>query len=310
MLHHFVCLAISAVMTMHWFRTLKERAAKLIKEECAPKEQGKLNPSANQGPPRFINKILNKISAWLLCYLVSKKYIILSMANYLIIGASSGIGKKLSEQLAEAGHQVFGTYYKNEIHSNNPLIQFHELNVLDENLVLDFLPEQLTGVVYCPGSINLRPFERIKPADFIKDYDLNVVGAIKTIQAVASKLKISENAAIILFSTMAVQTGLPFHSQVSASKGAIEGLTKALAAEYAPKIRVNCIAPSLTDTPLAASLLNSEQKRDTNAQRHPLKRIGTTDDMANIVEFLLSPKASWITGQIIHVDGGISTLKV
>ena len=167
----------------------------------------------------------------------------------------------------------------------------------------------MTGIIYCPGSINLRPFERIKPADFINDFNLQVVGAIKTIQAVIPKLKNSENATIILFSTVAVQTGLPFHSQVSASKGAIEGLTKALAAEYAPKIRVNCIAPSLTDTPLAASLLNSDQKREANALRHPLKRIGTTQDIANMAEFLLSNKASWITGQIMHVDGGISSLK-
>ena len=232
------------------------------------------------------------------------------MANYLIIGASSGIGKKLAEQLSELGHHIIGTYCKNEIHSNNPLIQFHPLNVLDENFVFDFLPELLNGVIYCPGSINLRPFERIKPTDFIDDYNLQVVGAIKIIQTVASKLKKSDNAAIVLFSTVAVQTGLPFHTQVAASKGAIEGLTKALAAEYAPKIRVNCIAPSLTDTPLASFLLNSEQKIEANAQRHPLKRIGTTDDIVNMVEFLLSTKASWITGQIMHVDGGISTLKI
>ena len=232
------------------------------------------------------------------------------MANYLVIGASSGIGKKLAEQLSESGHHIIGTYCKNEIHSNNPLIQFHPLNVLDENIVFDFLPELLNGVIYCPGSINLRPFERIKPTDFIDDYNMQVVGAIKILQTVASKLKKSDNAAIVLFSTVAVQTGLPFHSQVAASKGAIEGLTKALAAEYAPKIRVNCIAPSLTDTPLAANLLNSEQKIEANAQRHPLKRIGTTDDIVNMVEFLLSTKASWITGQIMHVDGGISTLKV
>lgn len=231
------------------------------------------------------------------------------MANYLIIGASSGIGKALAMQLANAGNNVFGTFNKNEIQSDHPNIKYNKLNVLDENCSFDFLPETLTGIIYCPGSINLRPFERIKPDDFANDYNLQVIGAIKVIQSVISKLKYSENAAIVFFSTVAVQTGLPNHSQVSASKGAIEGLTKALAAEYAPKIRVNSVAPSLTDTPLAASLLNSEQKKDANAQRHPLKRYGTTEDIVNIVEFLLSPKASWITGQIIHVDGGISTLK-
>lgn len=232
------------------------------------------------------------------------------MANYLIIGASSGIGKALAMHLANAGHQIFGTYNKTEVLTDLPNIQYHHLNVLDENLTLDFLPDTLQAVIYCPGTINLRPFERIKPADFNTDFNLQVVGAIKIIQAAISRLKKSENANIVLFSTVAVQSGLAFHSQVSASKGAIEGLTKALAAEYAPKIRVNCIAPSLTDTPLAAALLNSDNKREANAQRHPMKRVGTTDDIVHMAEFLISEKASWITGQIMHVDGGSSTLKI
>jgi NAD(P)-dependent dehydrogenase (short-subunit alcohol dehydrogenase family) len=231
------------------------------------------------------------------------------MANYLIIGASSGIGKQLSEQLIEQGHHVYGTYFNNNIDSNHPNLKLFPLNVLDQNYALEFLPEILDGLIYCPGSINLRPFERIKSEDFINDFQLQVVGAIKMIQGVMSKLKLSENPSVILFSTTAVQMGLSFHTQVAASKGAIEGLTKALAAEYAPKIRVNCIAPSLTDTPLAHSLLNTDQKREANAQRHPLKRIGAAEDISNMAEFLLSSKSTWITGQIMHVDGGFSTIK-
>jgi NAD(P)-dependent dehydrogenase (short-subunit alcohol dehydrogenase family) len=231
------------------------------------------------------------------------------MANYVIIGASSGIGKALAERMAENGHQIYATYHNHEINPQHPSIRYFKLNVLDEVPLLDFLPENISGLIYCPGSINLKPFERIKPTEFIDDFNLQVVGAIKIIQALAPKLKQSENASILLFSTVAVQTGLAFHTQVSASKGAIEGLSKALAAEYAPKVRVNCIAPSLTNTPLAAHLLNTDQKKEANALKHPMKRVGTTDDIVNMAEFLLSEKAGWITGQIIHVDGGISTLK-
>ena len=232
------------------------------------------------------------------------------MSTYLIIGASSGIGKKLCEKLVDAGHKVVATYFKNRPSANTDLIEYHYLNVLDEAIIPDFLPDSLDGVVYCPGSINLRPFERIKPSDFVADFNLQVAGAIKIIQMALPKLKKAENASIVLFSTVAVQTGFPFHTQVSASKGAVEGLTRALAAEFAPKIRVNCIAPSLTDTPLAAPLLNTDQKREANALRHPLKKTGTPENIADMAEFLLSGKGSWISGQVFHVDGGISVLKV
>lgn len=231
------------------------------------------------------------------------------MSPYLIVGASSGIGKALAHNLAEADQRVYGTYNTREATSDHPNISYHHLNVLDEVLALEFLPDTLSGLVYCPGTIDLKPFKRISPADFVADYELQVVGAIKTIQAVLPKLLNSANATITLFSTVAVELGMPFHSKVAASKGAIEGLTKALAAEFAPTIRVNCIAPSLTDTPLAASLLNSEQKREAGGLRHPMKRVGTAADIANMAEFLLSDKATWITGQIMHVDGGMSALR-
>jgi NAD(P)-dependent dehydrogenase (short-subunit alcohol dehydrogenase family) len=232
------------------------------------------------------------------------------MATILIIGASTGIGYQLSQQLAEANHHVFGTYNKTYVSSNYPNLKLHPLNVLDESLDFSFLPDLLDGVVYCPGSVNLKPFARIKPDDFVQDYQLQVIGAIKVLQQVMPKLKASTQSSIVLFSTVAVQCGYNFHSQVSASKGAIEGLTKALAAEFAPKIRVNCIAPSITDTPLVANLLNSEEKKEANAQRHPLKKIGTATDVANMAEFLLSDKATWLTGQVLHIDGGMSSLKV
>lgn len=231
------------------------------------------------------------------------------MNNYFIIGASGGIGQALALELAESGHQVCATFHTKPPSVTHSHIQYYPLNVLSDNISVDFLPDELSGIVYCPGSIHLRPFERIKPGDFETDYQLQVLGAIKLIQMALPRLRKAENASIVLFSTVAVQTGLPFHTQVAASKGAIEGLIKALAAELAPKIRVNGIAPSLTNTPLAATLLNTEQKIEANAQRHPLKRIGEAEDIAHMAAFLLSEKASWITGQIIHVDGGMSTIK-
>ncbi len=231
------------------------------------------------------------------------------MSTFLIIGASSGIGKQLAQQLSAAGHHVIATYNKHFV-DDTPDIEYHQLDVLSDEADLSFIPTSLAGFAYCPGSISLKPFSRIKPEDFISDFKLQVTGAVKILQKVFPALKENGGGSVVLFSTVAVKLGLPFHSQVAASKGAIEGLTKSLAAEYAPTIRINCIAPSLTDTPLAASLLGNDEKREANAQRHPLRKIGSVEDIANMAEFLLSEKNAWITGQVISVDGGMGTLKI
>jgi NAD(P)-dependent dehydrogenase (short-subunit alcohol dehydrogenase family) len=184
----------------------------------------------------------------------------------------------------------------------------HHLDVLDENPDMEFLPDSLDGLAYCPGSIVLKPFTRLNSEDFLEDYRLQVLGAIKVIQGCMKMLRAAASPSVVLFSTVAVQRGFRFHSQIAASKGALEGLTRSLAAEYAPKIRFNCIAPSLTDTPLASGLLGTEEKRAANADRHPLKRVGKPEDLAAMAAFLLTGKSDWISGQILHVDGGISSI--
>ncbi len=231
------------------------------------------------------------------------------MSTYLIIGASSGIGKATAKLLASQKHQVIGTYNATTPEAVEN-VRYEQLDVTNSELNLDFIPDQLDGIVYCPGSINLLPFARIKPDDFLQDYNLQVIGAIKIIQYCIRKLKKGTNPSVVLFSTVAVQHGFNFHTQVAASKGAIEGLTRSLAAELSPTIRVNCIAPSITNTPLAGKLLGSDAKIEANAARHPLKKIGTPENLAKTVDFLLGESASWITGQILSVDGGMSSLKI
>lgn len=228
--------------------------------------------------------------------------------NYLIIGASSGIGLEITRQLAHAGAQVYA-YSRTALPESLPGVQWSHLDVTAPDFSLDGLPETLHGFVYCPGSINLKPFARISDDDFRKELEINVVGAFKSIKAAAPALKKAGQASIVLFSTVAVQTGMTFHAGIAAAKGAVEGLTRALAAELAPLVRVNCIAPSLTDTPLAANLLNSEEKRNNSANRHPLRRIGTPEDMAAMALFLLDENSGFMTGQVLHVDGGLGNLR-
>jgi NAD(P)-dependent dehydrogenase (short-subunit alcohol dehydrogenase family) len=230
------------------------------------------------------------------------------MKNIVLIGGSYGIGFELAKEL-QAENNVFVASRTNENLSNLNVthIPFDaSTGVLDSTI----LPAIIDGLVYCPGSINLRPFRGLKLETFESDMHINFFSMVKVIQSILPQLSASEQSSIILFSTVAVKMGMPFHTSVAASKGAIEGFSKALAAEYAPKIRVNVIAPSLTDTPLAEKFLSNEEKREKSAQRHPLKRVGTTGDIAQMASFLLNEKSSWISGQIFHVDGGMSSLLV
>lgn len=231
------------------------------------------------------------------------------MKNYIIIGGSSGIGKALVQQLATMNHKVYATFNQT-VPDEIQHVQYIKHNVLTDEVPIDKFPDSIDGIVYCPGSIDLKPFARIQPESFMDDYRLQVVGAIKVIQAALPSLKKVDDPCIILFSTVAVQVGFPFHTKVASSKGAVEGLSRALAAEFAPKIRVNCIAPSITDTPLSSTLLSSDEKREANANRHPLKSIGQAADIAAMAAYLLSDNSKWITGQVFSVDGGISTIKI
>jgi NAD(P)-dependent dehydrogenase (short-subunit alcohol dehydrogenase family) len=172
------------------------------------------------------------------------------------------------------------------------------------------LPDTLDGFVYCPGSINLKPFKMMKSEIFEQDMQINFISLMKATHGILSKLNNSKQASIVYFSTVAVQTGLPYHTSISAAKGAIEGFARSLAAEYAPAFRVNVIAPSLVNTPLANKLLGNEKKKEKMDERHPLKRVGEASDISKMASFLLSDNSTWMTGQVIGIDGGIGSLNV
>lgn len=227
-----------------------------------------------------------------------------------IVGGSSGIGLEIVRDFVTSGSEVYvGSRTKDKLAG---LEQVHHLalDVKEPPDQMEGLPDALNALVYCPGTIRLKPFQRLTREDFLEDWQVNFLGAARIIQACLPHLKKSPaGASILLFSTVAVATGMPFHASIAGAKGAVEGLTRSLAAELAPRIRVNAIAPSLTDTPLASDLLSGDEKRKAAAERHPLKRIGSAQEMARLALFLLSDDAAWITGQIVHADGGMGALK-
>ena len=228
--------------------------------------------------------------------------------NILLIGGSTGIGLEIAKKLYK-NHNIY-IASRNKVDHDNLEVTHLEFDVLKDDISSLDLPEQLDGLVYCPGSINLKPFKMLKPKDFEQEMQLNFFGLIKVVNGLMPKLKESNQASLVFFSSVAVKVGMPFHTSVAAAKGAIEGFAKSLAAEYAPSLRVNVVSPSLTDTPLVEKLLNNDKKKEKMDQRHPLKRVGTTADIANMTAFLLSEESSWITGQILGVDGGLSTLNI
>jgi NAD(P)-dependent dehydrogenase (short-subunit alcohol dehydrogenase family) len=224
------------------------------------------------------------------------------MSKTLIVGGTKGIGLEIANLMADKECVIFS---RSESLSNNPKHTHYKLDVLSNNY-----PEieGLSQIIYCPGTINLKPFRSLKDADFDHDFSINVMGAVKVIQHYQRAISKADNASILLFSTVAVTQGMPFHASIAASKGAVEGLTKSLAAEFAGKIRVNCIAPTITDTPLASGILRNEEAIKRSNDRHPTKRINNVSDVASTAVFLLQNNN--ISGQIINVDGGMSTLKV
>lgn len=228
------------------------------------------------------------------------------MKNILVVGGSKGIGREIVNSQLEKGNNCYN-FSRTESGINNQNLIEEKIDILSDDL-----PEieNIDSVIYCPGSINLKPILQLKEEDFVNDFNINVLGAIKTVKTYLNNLKKGDDPSLLFFSTVAVGQGMPFHSSVSVAKAGIEGLTKSLAAELAPSIRVNCIAPTITRTDMAQRILRNEKIEENIANKHPLKKICEAKDISDMADFLISHNAKNITGQIMHVDGGMSTLKI
>ena len=230
--------------------------------------------------------------------------------NILVVGGSTGIGLSLVKDLVKKEATVY-TVSRTTSQEWPEGVKSLELDILENvDSIETFLPGELHGLVYAVGSITLKPFSRITTEDFLNDYQLNVIGAVKIIQRSLKQLRSSGSSSIVLISSVAAQTGMGFHSSIAAAKAGVEGLTKSLAAEFSTfKIRVNAVSPSLTETRLSASLLNTDDKKTASAKRHPLGKYGQPEDIASAITFLLSEQSNWMTGQVINIDGGMGSLR-
>lgn len=228
------------------------------------------------------------------------------MKNILVVGGSKGIGREIVSSQLEKGNYCYN-FSRTESGINNQNLIEEKIDILSDDLPNI---ENIDSVIYCPGSINLKPILQLKEEDFVNDFNINVLGAIKTVKTYLNNLKKGDDPSLLFFSTVAVGQGMPFHSSVSVAKAGIEGLTKSLAAELAPSIRVNCIAPTITRTDMAQRILRNEKIEENIANKHPLKKICEAKDISDMADFLISHNAKNITGQIMHVDGGMSTLKI
>ena len=227
------------------------------------------------------------------------------MKNILIVGGSKGIGEQVLNELITENNVI--NLSRSVPSQFNPNLSNYNIDILRDELP-DL--EQLDAIVYCPGSINLKPISRLSLQDFRDDFEINVIGAIKTIQKYLPLLKKSTNSSVVLFSTVATKLGMPYHASVSASKSAIDGLVKTLGSELAPRIRVNAVAPTITRTDLASKFLRNDKAIENMIERHPLKKILSPNEVAMMVKFLISDDSSSISGQTFNLDAGLVSFKI